>query len=71
MYCSLDIIRATTSRKIIWAGHVTRIRKKRMYIGFMVKVKFTLQQTTKAHRGDLRYSSILSLISVLLDGGGG
>ena len=37
----------------------------------MVKVKFNLQQTTKAHRGELRYSCTLSFISVLLDGGGG
>jgi len=37
----------------------------------MVKVKFTLQQTTKAHRGDLWYTSTLSLISVLLDVGDG
>ena len=38
-----------------------------VYRVFTVKVKFTLQQTTKDHRGELRYSS-LSIISVLLDG---
>jgi hypothetical protein len=35
LYRSLDIIRVTTSRKIICAGHVARIGKMRMYIGFL------------------------------------
>jgi hypothetical protein len=35
LYCSLAIIRVTTSRKIIWAENVARIGKMRMYIGFL------------------------------------
>jgi hypothetical protein len=35
----------------------------------LVKVKFTLEQATKAQRGEKRYSSTLSLTSAL-DGGG-
>jgi hypothetical protein len=35
-----------------------------------VKVKFTLEQATKAHRGDWRYGCTLSLTSAL-DGVGG
>jgi hypothetical protein len=39
-----------------------------VYLRHKVKVKFTLEQATKAQRGEKRYSSTLSLTSAL-DGG--
>jgi hypothetical protein len=38
--------------------------------GYSKKIKFTLEQATKTQRGDLRYSSTLSL-TLALDGVGG
>jgi len=57
LYRSLDIIRVTTSRKIICS---TYWEDKNLYRVLVVKVKFTLQQNTKAHRGEVRYSSNFS-----------
>jgi hypothetical protein len=39
LYCSPSIIRMITSRRMGWAGHVARMGRRRMHIGYWLEIQ--------------------------------